>query len=125
MQVTTATHKIASETEEANTVAAECQEALKAALPALAAAEEALNVLTKKDIAELKVLPKYGGQSRARQCMCLFVFLLSLPLCVCMCGGKPRGTGGARESEREGVEGGMRGLEFGGHVVRGTIACHF
>jgi dynein heavy chain len=72
VQVTTATHKIASETEEANSVAAECQEALQAALPALAAAEEALNVLTKKDIAELKVWPTVESCKAVclRLCVC-------------------------------------------------------
>eukprot|EP00884_Botryococcus_braunii_P014224 jgi/Botrbrau1/22802/Bobra.0132s0127.1 len=55
MQVSQATQKISKETAEANAVAEECQAALELALPALLAAEEALNVLTKKDIAELKV----------------------------------------------------------------------
>lgn len=47
--------KIAKEAEEANIIAAECQAGLDKALPALEAANEALNVLTKKDMAELKV----------------------------------------------------------------------
>lgn len=50
-----ATQRIQKETAEADLVAAECRLALEQALPALVAAEEALNVLTKKDIAELKV----------------------------------------------------------------------
>ena len=55
MQVNAEAQKIAKETEEANVIAAECQAGLYKALPALQAAEEALNVLTKKDMAELKV----------------------------------------------------------------------
>ncbi|KAK9823872.1 hypothetical protein WJX72_006072 [[Myrmecia] bisecta] len=50
--------KIAKEAEEANVIAAECQAGLDKALPALQAAEEALNVLTKKDMAELKAYAK-------------------------------------------------------------------
>jgi hypothetical protein len=37
-------------------MAEECADALAGALPALRSAEEALNVLTKKDISELKVI---------------------------------------------------------------------
>ena len=47
--------RISREADQANAIAAECQAGLDKALPALAAAEEALNVLTKKDMSELKV----------------------------------------------------------------------
>jgi dynein heavy chain len=47
--------KIAKETEDANTIAAQVSLELEKALPALREAEAALNVLTKKDISELKV----------------------------------------------------------------------
>ncbi len=49
--------KIGKEAEEANAIASECQAGLDKALPALQAAEDALNVLTKKDMSELKVSP--------------------------------------------------------------------
>ena len=57
-QVNAEAQKIAGEAEEANKIASECQAGLDKALPALQAAEEALNVLTKKDMAELKVYQK-------------------------------------------------------------------
>jgi dynein heavy chain len=47
--------KIAKETEDANVIAAQVAVELEKALPALQEAEAALNVLTKKDISELKV----------------------------------------------------------------------
>ena len=50
--------KIAKEADEANAMASECQAGLDKALPALEAAEEALNVLTKKDMSELKAYSK-------------------------------------------------------------------
>ena len=49
--------KIGKEAEEANAIASECHAGLDKALPALQAAEDALNVLTKKDMSELKVSP--------------------------------------------------------------------
>ena len=54
-QVNAEAIKIGKEAEEANAIASECQAGLDKALPALQAAEEALNVLTKKDMSELKV----------------------------------------------------------------------
>jgi hypothetical protein len=51
--------KIGKEAEEANAIASECQAGLDKALPALQAAEDALNVLTKKDMSELKVSPAW------------------------------------------------------------------
>jgi len=51
--------KIGKEAEEANAIASECQAGLNKALPALQAAEDALNVLTKKDMSELKVSPAW------------------------------------------------------------------
>ena len=56
--VTAEAQKIEKEAEEANAIAAECQAGLDKAMPALAAAEAALNVLTKKDMAELKAYAK-------------------------------------------------------------------
>ena len=50
--------KISKEAEEANAIAKECQEGLDKAMPALMAAEDALNVLTKKDLSELKAYTK-------------------------------------------------------------------
>lgn len=47
--------KISKEAEEANTIAAQVQGELDKALPALREAEAALDVLTKKDMSELKV----------------------------------------------------------------------
>lgn len=47
--------KIAKETKDANVIAAQVAAELERALPALQEAEAALNVLTKKDISELKV----------------------------------------------------------------------
>lgn len=55
MQVNAEAIKIGKEADEANAIASECQAGLDKALPALQAAEEALNVLTKKDMSELKV----------------------------------------------------------------------
>lgn len=55
MQVNAEAIKIGKEAEEANAIASECQAGLDKALPALQAAEDALNVLTKKDMSELKV----------------------------------------------------------------------
>ena len=57
MQVNAEAIKIGKEAEEANAIASECQAGLDKALPALQAAEDALNVLTKKDMSELKVRP--------------------------------------------------------------------
>ena len=56
LQVNAEAIKIGKEAEEANAIASECQAGLDKALPALQAAEEALNVLTKKDMSELKVV---------------------------------------------------------------------
>ncbi|KAF8058055.1 DHC10 [Scenedesmus sp. PABB004] len=50
--------KIAKETEEANAIAQQVSAELDKALPALEEAEAALNVLTKKDISELKAYSK-------------------------------------------------------------------
>lgn len=55
LQVNAEAQRISREADQANAIAAECQAGLDKALPALAAAEEALNVLTKKDMSELKV----------------------------------------------------------------------
>lgn len=55
LQVNAEAIKIGKEADEANAIAAECQAGLDKALPALQSAEEALNVLTKKDMSELKV----------------------------------------------------------------------
>ena len=55
VQVNAEAIKIGKEADEANAIAAECQAGLDKALPALQSAEEALNVLTKKDMSELKV----------------------------------------------------------------------
>lgn len=55
MQVHAEATKIAKETEDANIIAAQVAAELEKALPALQEAEAALNVLTKKDISELKV----------------------------------------------------------------------
>lgn len=60
--------KIAKETEDANIIAAQVAAELEKALPALQEAEAALNVLTKKDISELKVC-------------CVVVGLLTLSPC--------------------------------------------
>ena len=64
MQVNAEAIKIGKEAEEANAIASECQAGLDKALPALQAAEDALNVLTKKDMSELKVCLTYCHQSR-------------------------------------------------------------
>lgn len=56
-QVQSDATKIAKETEDANFIAAQVAVELEKALPALQEAEAALNVLTKKDISELKVGP--------------------------------------------------------------------
>ena len=50
--------KIGKEADEANAIATQVQLELDKAMPALLAAEEALNVLTKKDMAELKAYAK-------------------------------------------------------------------
>ena len=52
------TEKIGREAAEANDIATAVQSELDKALPALQAAEEALNVLTKKDMSELKAYAK-------------------------------------------------------------------
>ena len=57
-QVNAEAIKIGKEAEEANAIAVQVQSELDKALPALQAAEEALNVLTKKDMAELKAYAK-------------------------------------------------------------------
>lgn len=57
-QVNAEAIKIGKEAEEANAIASECQAGLDKALPALQAAEDALNVLTKKDMSELKAPPR-------------------------------------------------------------------
>eukprot|EP00232_Nephroselmis_pyriformis_P029065 CAMPEP_0182867354 /NCGR_PEP_ID=MMETSP0034_2-20130328/8675_1 /TAXON_ID=156128 /ORGANISM="Nephroselmis pyriformis, Strain CCMP717" /LENGTH=4528 /DNA_ID=CAMNT_0024999703 /DNA_START=83 /DNA_END=13669 /DNA_ORIENTATION=- len=57
-QVNAEATKIEKEAAEANAIAAECQEGLDKAMPALQAAEDALNVLTKKDFSELKAYAK-------------------------------------------------------------------
>uniref|UniRef100_A0A061RL02 Flagellar inner arm dynein 1 heavy chain beta n=1 Tax=Tetraselmis sp. GSL018 TaxID=582737 RepID=A0A061RL02_9CHLO len=57
-QVNAEANKIAKEAEEADAIAKECQEGLDKAMPALQAAEAALNVLTKKDMSELKAYAK-------------------------------------------------------------------
>lgn len=54
----TEAQRIAKEAEEADAIAKDCQAGLDQALPALQEAEDALNVLTKKDIAELKAYAK-------------------------------------------------------------------
>lgn len=58
MQVHADAQRVGREAAEANVIAAECQASLEIAFPALTAAEEALNVLTKADMAELKVRPR-------------------------------------------------------------------
>jgi hypothetical protein len=58
--------KIAKETEEANVIANQVSAELEKALPALQEAEAALNVLTKKDISELKV--RAIARSKAAEC---------------------------------------------------------
>lgn len=50
--------KIEKEAEKCNVIAAECKKELDKAMPALLAAEEALNVLTKKDMSEVKAYAK-------------------------------------------------------------------
>ncbi|GFH10191.1 dynein-1, subspecies f, partial [Haematococcus lacustris] len=57
-QVNAEAMKIGKEAEEANLIASQVQTELDKALPALQAAEEALNVLTKKDMSELKAYAK-------------------------------------------------------------------
>ncbi|WIA33430.1 hypothetical protein OEZ86_006562 [Tetradesmus obliquus] len=57
-QVNAEATKIAKETEEANIIANQVSAELEKALPALQEAEAALNVLTKKDISELKAYSK-------------------------------------------------------------------
>lgn len=63
--------KIAKETDEANAIATQVSAELDKALPALREAEAALNVLTKKDISELKVCRRLWKH----MCQCL-----SLPM---------------------------------------------
>ncbi len=53
--------KIGKEADEANAIATQVQIELDKALPALQAAEDALNVLTKKDMSELKAYAKPPG----------------------------------------------------------------
>ncbi len=55
LQVNAEAQKISKEAEEANAIAAQVQGELDKALPALREAEAALDVLTKKDMSELKV----------------------------------------------------------------------
>ena len=50
--------KIGEEAKEANAIAAECERGLAQAMPALEAASAALNVLTKKDMSEMKAYAK-------------------------------------------------------------------
>jgi hypothetical protein len=57
-QVNAEAQKIAKEAEEANAIAAQVQVELDKALPALMEAEAALDVITKKDLAELKAYSK-------------------------------------------------------------------
>eukprot|EP00798_Chlamydomonas_sp_ICE-L_P021926 gene21926-28972_t len=57
-QVNAEATKIGKEAEEANAIATQVQSELDKALPALQAAEDALNVLTKKDMSELKAYAK-------------------------------------------------------------------
>lgn len=59
--------KIAKETDEANAIAQQVSAELEKALPALQEAEAALNVLTKKDISELKVGRESTGMLIGRQ----------------------------------------------------------
>jgi dynein heavy chain len=59
-QVNAEATKIAKETEEANIIANQVSAELEKALPALQEAEAALNVLTKKDISELKVRKQHA-----------------------------------------------------------------
>ena len=70
LQVNAEAIKIGKEADEANAIAAECQAGLDKALPALQSAEEALNVLTKKDMSELKVgtAGELGWQIGCRAC---------------------------------------------------------
>ena len=60
-QVNAEAEKIGKEAAEANEIARVVQGELDKALPALQAAEDALNVLTKKDISELKAYAKPPG----------------------------------------------------------------
>ena len=57
-QVSAEAAKIGRDAEDANQIAAECQAGLDLAMPALEAAQNALNVLTKKDMSELKAYSK-------------------------------------------------------------------
>lgn len=57
-QVNAEAQKIGKEAEEANIIAAQVQQELDKALPALREAEAALDVLTKKDMSELKAYAK-------------------------------------------------------------------
>ena len=57
VQVHADAQRVGRKAAEANVTAAECHASLEIAYPALTAAEEALNVLTKADMAELKVRP--------------------------------------------------------------------
>lgn len=79
MQVNAEAIKIGKEAEEANAIASECQAGLDKALPALQAAEDALNVLTKKDMSELKV-------SLLTQCQPYTGCLSHLPQCSQLAG---------------------------------------
>lgn len=60
-QVNAEAEKIGKEAAEANEIARVVQGELDKALPALQSAEDALNVLTKKDISELKAYAKPPG----------------------------------------------------------------
>jgi len=57
-QVNLEASRIAKEAEESDVIAKDCQAGLDQALPALQEAEDALNVLTKKDVSELKAYAK-------------------------------------------------------------------
>eukprot|EP00898_Chlorokybus_atmophyticus_P005400 jgi/Chlat1/5861/Chrsp4S06373 len=57
-QVSAEAQKIEREAAECNVIATDCQKDLDKALPALKAAEDALNVLTKKDLSEVKAYAK-------------------------------------------------------------------
>ncbi|GMH41208.1 hypothetical protein BSKO_09118 [Bryopsis sp. KO-2023] len=66
--------KIGKEAEEANAIATQVQSELDKALPALQAAEDALNVLTKKDISEMKAYAKPPALVEVTLCGVMTVF---------------------------------------------------